>query len=258
VPEEVTDRSSQGFYEILAPHYHLIYEDWDASMERQGAALDSIIRSEWGPSVRTVLDAAAGIGTQAIALATRGYEVTASDLSRTAIERASKEAQLRGATLNHCVADLRRLSQVHGMFDVVLACDNALPHLLTDVEIQEALEQCFKCTRPGGGCLISLRDYRLPGHGIELHPHGIRDGDGARHILFQVWEWDGSHYDMSLYVVTESRDTGCHAVVARTRYYAVSVEHVTSFMQQAGFDQVHRLDGVYFQPILVGTRPMTK
>jgi SAM-dependent methyltransferase len=258
VVKQVTKQPSQGFYEILVPYYHLIYQDWDASMQRQGAALDSIIQSEWGPAARIVLDAAAGIGTQAIALAARGYSVTASDISPVAIERALKEAQLRGVTLKTAVADLRSLSQVHGMFDVVLACDNALPHLLTDVEIRQALLQCYKCTRPGGGCVISIRDYGVPGSGIELRPHGIRDGDGARHILFQVWEWDGSHYDMSLYVITDGYDTGCQAIMAQTRYYAISVEHVAGLMREAGFNRVSRLDGIYFQPVLIGTRPETE
>jgi 2-polyprenyl-3-methyl-5-hydroxy-6-metoxy-1,4-benzoquinol methylase len=71
----------QDFYDQLAPYYHLIFEDWQASIDRQGNCLDAIIRAEWGPSFRTVLDAAAGIGTQALGLATRGYQVTASDLS---------------------------------------------------------------------------------------------------------------------------------------------------------------------------------
>lgn len=83
------------FYDELAPYYHLIFEDWQASIDRQGDWLDSFIRTEW-PSTRTVLDAAAGIGTQALALASRGFRVTASDISTVALERAHREAALRG------------------------------------------------------------------------------------------------------------------------------------------------------------------
>jgi SAM-dependent methyltransferase len=250
-------RTTREFYDRLAPYYHLIYEDWGAAIQRQGVALDNIIRSEWGTGVRTVLDAAAGIGTQAIALAECGYAVTASDLSPAAIERAMREAQLRGIELRTEVADMRELSQVHGMFDIVLACDNAVPHLLTDSEIERALVQCFNCTRPGGGCLISVRDYGVPGDGVELHPYGIRDTDDTRYILFQVWEWDGNHYDMGLYVITDSRDSGCQTIAAHTRYYAVKVDRLVSLMQNAGFERVRRLDGAYYQPVLVGTRPGT-
>ena len=63
------------FYAGLAPLYHLIYSDWDQSMERQATVLDSVIHEAWG-KVSTVLDVSCGIGTQAIGLAKLGYIVT--------------------------------------------------------------------------------------------------------------------------------------------------------------------------------------
>ena len=33
------------FYDELAPLYHLIFQDWDASVERQGEQLTAIIRN---------------------------------------------------------------------------------------------------------------------------------------------------------------------------------------------------------------------
>jgi hypothetical protein len=54
------------FYDQLAPFYHLISPDWEASITSQAAALDSLIREVWEGSVRMILDAACGIGTQII------------------------------------------------------------------------------------------------------------------------------------------------------------------------------------------------
>lgn len=65
------------FYDELADDYHLIYADWDASIRRQGAALDALI----GQDRADVLDCACGIGTQAIGLALRGHRVTGTDLT---------------------------------------------------------------------------------------------------------------------------------------------------------------------------------
>ena len=31
---------TEGFYDPLAPYYHLLFTDWQASMDRQGAWLD--------------------------------------------------------------------------------------------------------------------------------------------------------------------------------------------------------------------------
>ena len=84
------------FYDELAPLYHLIYQDWDASIRRQGEQLSALIKTEW-PKSKRVLDVSCGIGTQAIALAQYGYCVTGSDISANAIERAEQEARARGA-----------------------------------------------------------------------------------------------------------------------------------------------------------------
>ena len=60
-----TRRSDMStFYDDLAPLYHLIFADWDASIRWQGRALSDVIRSRWSPSDR-VLDVSCGIGTQA-------------------------------------------------------------------------------------------------------------------------------------------------------------------------------------------------
>ena len=56
--------SVQAFYDELAPLYHLVYENWEASVARQGKALASLIGEHWGAGARTVLDAAVGIGTR--------------------------------------------------------------------------------------------------------------------------------------------------------------------------------------------------
>lgn len=241
------------FYDQLAPYYHLIFEDWQASIDRQGNWLDAFIQTEW-PSTRTVLDAAAGIGTQALGLAARGYRVTASDISSGAVDRARREAELRGLEITAVTADLRALSATHGEFDLVIACDNSLPHLLSDDEISLALRECFRCLRPGGGCLFSIRDYGDPGTGSEIRPYGVRQMGEKRVILFQVWEWDGPCYDVSFYVIDDGPDAPPSTRVFRSRYYAIPPDRLLDLMRATGFERIRRVEDFY-QPVLVGTKP---
>ena len=151
--------SVRAFYDELAPLYHLVYENWEASVARQGTALASLIAEHWGADARTVLDAAVGIGTQALGLLALGFRVTGSDLSHAAVARARREAAARHLPLTCVVADFRALPVRAASVDVVIVCDNSLPHLETPGEIETALRQCFRCARPGGGCLVSMRDY---------------------------------------------------------------------------------------------------
>ena len=88
-----------SFYEQLTPFFHLIYDDWNSTIDNHGKMLVEIIESEWGRARNRVLDVSCGIGTQSLALAARGFDVTASDLSPAVVARARQEADARNLTV---------------------------------------------------------------------------------------------------------------------------------------------------------------
>ncbi|MFD7705965.1 class I SAM-dependent methyltransferase [Streptomyces sp. NPDC059786] len=153
------DATVAHFYDQLAADYHLVYADWDAGMDRQGRALDAVVRAGLGTESASVLDCACGIGTQAIALALRGHRVTGTDISSSAVARAVREAAARDVTLPVAVADMRRLPFPDGHFDAVVSADNALPHLLTAQDVRAALAEMRRVLRPGGLLMVSTRPY---------------------------------------------------------------------------------------------------
>jgi len=245
------------FYDRLAPYYHLLYADWEASIERQGAALAVLLRDLGLAPGAAVHDAACGIGTQTIALARHGYRMTGSDVSSGAVERALVELNARELTAALTVGDMRDLrSVVTTPVDAVIACDNAVPHLLSDAAILEALRSCHDAVRPGGVVLLSVRDYEtLPRRSPDVHPHAAHcDGD-RRVVPVQVWEWDDDQYDLRLYVTEEHQATGaCVTHMLSTRYYAVTIPRLIELAREAGLIRVERRDGVLFQPVIVGFR----
>lgn len=85
----------EQFYDELAEEYHLIFENWDRSIARQGDVLDHLLSAEGIKKTSSLLDCSCGIGTQALALAKKGYKITASDISGKSILRAKREAELR-------------------------------------------------------------------------------------------------------------------------------------------------------------------
>ncbi len=186
----------------------------------------------------------------------RGFAVTASDLSAVAIERARDEARRRGLTIDFSVGDMRMAHDLHGRpFDAVIACDNAIPHLLSDADLLAALRQLYHCTRPGGGCLITVRDYDREERGTGLiKPYGVRDHGGKRTIIFQVWDFDGDLYDLSMYFIVDEGGDRPTAHIMRTKSYAIGTGRLLDLMRAAGFTRVERLDGRFYQPVLVGTR----
>ena len=247
---------TQQFYDELAPFYHLIFPDWEKSIEKQSAILDKLIKQEWGSSINMVLDVSCGIGTQAIGLAKLGYTVTASDLSPKEVSRAKSEANKRGLQIDFSVADMRETFAHHQKeYDLIISCDNSVPHLLSDEEIFKAFKEFYRSVKRGGGCLLTVRDYDLEERsGTQIKPYGIRVENGIKYLIFQVWEFDGQIYDLSMYFIRDEGRSQGTANIFRSKYYAVSPHRLVGLLKEAGFRQVKRIDGEFYQPVIVGTK----
>jgi SAM-dependent methyltransferase len=247
----------EGYYDKLASYYKLMYQDWNASVERHGIVLDEVIREFFGEDTKRILDAACGIGTQSIGLAKRGYLVTGSDISNGAIVEARTEATNRGLPIEFQVADMRRLvDNFPHPFDLVVACDNAIPHLLSDDDIQQVFEQFNQCTTSSGGCIISVRDYAVMERiGVRIYPRTVHETNDGRVILFDSWTFEGDFYDMTTYVVEDNGGPAAVAHVIRGgRYYCVSIATLEILLVRAGFQRVTTLRDRFFQPLIVGMK----
>lgn len=248
---------TQEFYDQLAPYYHLLYPNWEASSTHQSRGLAHVL-SEFSVGVgSSVLDAACGIGTQALGLAQRGYDVMASDLSPAAVSRARDEARVRGLAIRFAVADLRRLSNVFvDQFAAVVACDNAIPHLLSDDEIRIAFIECRRLLVPGGVFALSVRDYAvLERHTPDHHSYGTRRVGDCTYAAEQVWRWDGDQYDLTLRLTEQRPDEPAIVHEFQTRYYAVPISTLERLLREAGFGIIVRRDEKFFQPLLVAINP---
>jgi SAM-dependent methyltransferase len=245
-----------GFYDELAPLYHLIYQDWAASITDQGKQLSALIKAEW-PGSQKILDLSCGIGTQSIGLAQQGYSLVGSDISPKAVLRAQAEAAIRLTPIEFSVCDMRQASEYHGTgFDVVISCDNSVPHLLADEDLLAAFEEMLTCLSVGGGCIITVRDYEREERGKNIiKPYGVRIENGKRYLIFQVWDFDAEHYDLAFFFVEEDQSNlNVSTYVMRSRYYAVSIAKLLALMRRAGFQNARRIDDAFYQPVLVGTK----
>lgn len=251
------DQASNDFYDQMATAYHLIFEDWDAAIERQKNVLTNLLPA---PSdTGTVLDCACGIGTQALGLAQAGYTVEGTDLSAGEIERAKKEASLRGLSIQFRVDDMRLLTtSPKGRFGAVVALDNALPHLDSDNEIQTALLAMRDRLKPRGKLLISLRDYEalMKQRPAVTEPAWFLD-KGRRRIVHQVWDWqDDRRYVVHLYITRELDDGRWTVHHFTGRYRAVTPHEVAAHAVRAGFREVEVLqaeDTGYYQPVMTAS-----
>lgn len=230
--------SPRDFYDSLAADYHRVFPDWDASITRQAAALDGLLRREFGgPDPHRVLDCACGIGTQAIGLARAGHRVVGSDLSPRAAARATAEAATRGVELRTAAADMRQLPFRQGVFDAVVCADNSIAHLLTTEDLTAALREMRRVLRDGGLLLLTLRDYDEARRTRPASvPPQVSHASEGRSITFQLWHWhdDGERYDQEYFQLVPEGD-GWEVRVRRTTSRALTRREVTDAASAAGF-----------------------
>lgn len=246
------------FYDELAEHYHLIFEDWDRSIARQAGVLGPLLESHRARSPLKVLDCACGIGTQAIGIAQRGHSVMGTDLSSAAVERAAREARQRNLDIQFRVADMRDLSQLpESDFDAVVAGDNALPHLLTDEDLAQALKNIFLRLKPEGVMLATIRDYdRLLATRPTLQGPAFYSGKETRRIVHQAWDWDGNQYEVHLYL-TWRTPSGWTAKHFASRYRAMTRAELTNGLVAQGFREIEWLtteETTFNQPIVIARK----
>jgi SAM-dependent methyltransferase len=244
------------FYDEISEFYSLLYPSWEKSIERQARQLDLIFRNHCTEEPETVLDVSCGIGTQTLGLAERGYMLVASDISKREINKARAEASKRNLQIEFSVCDMRKAYDHHRKeFDVVLSADNSVPHLLSDEEIVVAFKQFYKCTRDGGICVITVRDYEKESltSGV-IRPYAVQEKSDGRYLMFQVWNVEQDIYETSMYLVKDLENGECEAKVSRTKYYAIPIPRLVTLLKQVGFVNVVRLEEGFFQPVLIGIK----
>lgn len=179
------------YYERFAADYDWLFDD-DALA--RGFAIGHPATAgllERIPAGSTVLDAACGTGSSAVALARRGYRVRATDGSDAMVAMAA--ARFRREQLDiplaRCLwADLPEV--VGERFDVVLCLGNSLVHTASRAAMIEALTGLRQMARPGGHVVVDSRNWER----LHAERRAVRVADravirhGRRCVTLYSWE----------------------------------------------------------------------
>ena len=244
----------QNFYDSLASQYHKLFENWQAESKEQGDFLSRLFQENGFDKRATVLDCASGIGTQAISLALLGYNVTASDISEAELAQAKAKAWEAGVEIDLRKADFRYLSDVfEEQFDIIIAMDNALPHMLSKEDLKAAVVSITGRIKDNGIFVGSIRDYdallleRPPYSPPYIH----KQADGQR-VSFQTWDWSGERYKLTQYII----DDGEKLEISKfeCEYRATKREELTKLFAENGCKSVSWLEpekSGFYQPVVV-------
>ncbi len=247
----------QSFYDNLASQYDKLFLDWQATIKEQSIMLDKLFKNNGYDKKSKILDCACGIGTQSIGLAILGYNVTASDISTNELEEAKQRAIKNNVKICFKNADFRILSKTFSQkFDIVIAMDNALPHMLTKSDLEMAIKSITSQMASGGMFIASIRDYDvlLESKPPYSAPYIYKTEKGQR-VSFQTWSWDGDNYKLIQYIIED--DISLKTSKFESEYRAVCREELTNTLLSNGCSSVvwkFPEETGFYQPIVIAKK----
>jgi SAM-dependent methyltransferase len=248
---------TQTFYDNMATQYDKLFQDWHATTREQAVILNRIFVDNGFGRTAQILDCACGIGTQAIGLAALGYHVTASDISDGELAEAADRAEKNGVKIRFEHADFCALSDTFSeQFDIVIAMDNALPHMLTGEALESAVRSITGQIKPGGIFVASIRDYdSLLAEKPPYSPPYIHKTEKGQRVSFQTWVWSGKNYQLTQYIIDDEDNLQISKFVCE--YRATRREELTNLLRANGCRDVVWMfpdETGFYQPIVVARK----
>ena len=247
----------QTFYDNLASQYDKLFLNWNETVKEQALILDKLIKDNGYNSDCEILDCACGIGTQAIGLAALKYKVTASDISDAELLEAKCRAKENKVDITFAKADFRKLSQIFFQkFGIIIAMDNALPHMLTNRDLEMAVKSIIGQLSDGGMFVASIRDYDLllndkPPYSA---PYIHKTKEGQR-VSFQTWTWNENNYKLVQYIIDDNDNLSINKF--ECEYRAFPREELTNLLISNGCRSVEWKfpeETGFYQPIVIAKK----
>ena len=141
-------------------------------------------------------------------------------------------------------------------FDIVIAMDNALPHMLTNDALETAVRSIVGQIKPDGIFVASIRDYdSLLAEKPPYSPPYIHKTDKGQRVSFQTWVWKEDHYRLTQYII---EDEGSLRISKfECEYRATRREEMTGLLLSNGCSDViwkFPEETGFYQPIVVARK----
>ena len=248
---------TQNLYDNMATQYDKLFQDWQSTTREQAVILDKMFSECGFDRDAQILDCACGIGTQAIGLASLGYQVTASDISDGELAEAKERAEKNAVQIRFEHADFCALSDTFQVqFDIVIAMDNALPHMLSSDALEKAISSIAAQTRPGGIIVASIRDYdSILAEKPSYSPPYIHKTEKGQRVSFQTWGWKDENYRLTQYIIDDEESLRISKF--ECEYRATRREEFTRlFLANGCYDVVWKFpeETGFYQPIVVAKK----
>ena len=167
------------------------------------------------------------------------------------------EAVRKNLNIRFAYTDSRKLaSAFKDKFDIIIAIDNALPHMTSKESLKEAVESIINQLEDGGMFVASIRDYDELLKTKPLYsPPYIHNTENGQRVSFQTWNWEGDNYKLVQYIVEDEKTLEVNKF--ECEYRAVRRAELTELLTLCGCKSVEWKfpeETGFYQPIVIAKK----
>ena len=141
-------------------------------------------------------------------------------------------------------------------FDIIIAMDNALPHMLTEADLSLAVKSIVNRLTYGGIFIASIRDYDdLLMKKPPYSPPYIHKTEKGKRISFQTWEWEEEKYRLTQYIIDDEEKLQINKFDCE--YRATRREELTNLLLSHGCSKVEWKmpeESGFYQPVVIAIK----
>lgn len=196
-------------YNSLSFFYNVLYAGFESSV------LEEVFIEEHHELLKhltpngKILDASCGNGIQSTALAKKGYNVTACDISEKMIELTNKYAKKHGVAYPTMAIGWHDLpNHFDQSFDLIFCWGNSISHSLSEEEMIKTFKSFYSVIKPGGSLVVETRNWdQLINNKTRFETLKLRTYQGKMYIPFYIWNLEGFNEAASVEIIfTELKD----------------------------------------------------
>ncbi|MCP9491657.1 MAG: methyltransferase domain-containing protein [Solirubrobacteraceae bacterium MAG38_C4-C5] len=245
-----------SFYDALAPWYATLFADFTGEADRQGDVLRALIDTS-----HEVVDLAAGVGTQAVPLAKRGFAVRAFDLSVRAIAELRARAAAESVTVEARQHDLEEgLPDLVGQAHLAFLLVGNSAAFLSDTVLKGLLRRIAEYPRTSvliGSCReYDMAVFAAADRGTCVFEDS-QSGSGIGHLVTHRWyARGGDEYDVEVEIRSSVKASSTAGDVRlRTSAHARDRDRMTALLETPGLSVrwLEPADTGFYQPIYLAS-----
>ena len=230
--------NNQEFFDELSVQYNSMIP-FKKAIERKKELFKKLLKG----SNKTIADIGCGTGSDSLALAGIGHNVTSFDPSAQMLDKARINAKGSGLDLDSYQFGASQIpDDFNGIYDVVISFGNSFANIPTD-ELESSVCKCFSLLREKGELYIQILNYEK----ILLEKKRIVSiTTGEEKYFIRFYDFNENRIVFNILQFDKAKPAD-HKLIS-TKIYPYSTADFTIALKKAGFKYINYYSSLNFSP----------